>query len=315
MISHPPLLFLGYAGYTVPFRLFGAERTARSRDLLAHQIGDTMTDPSVRHLGRGPTSVLGRTALHFYETFCEGRVAFNYGFNVANIQKFSLRFLRSDRVLATFDGVARVLALATGQATPVGPVGELISVHASPDGKQGCAVDVGHRTQLFTASGIVELEGTSDLCGFATARQLLLGTRSPGELRLYDTETRRFTPLVARPTLLDMAWSRTGPAWIAAAFADRTLWRRDPRSGATAIATPPGASPPRQLVVSPLVTRLDYDYYDAESKAFTTSPSPLPEKDGQIPLPARLRLHCQLEKWTADTVVRVPAPTAALPAF
>ena len=80
-----------YAGYAVPFR-FGA------RDAVAHQIGDTMTDPAVRHVGKGPTSILGRTALHFYEHFCEGQVAFNYGFNVANIQKFSLRFLRSDRV-------------------------------------------------------------------------------------------------------------------------------------------------------------------------------------------------------------------------
>jgi hypothetical protein len=80
-----------YSGYCVPFWCGGAE-------VLAHQIGDTMTDPSIRHVGRGPTSILGRTALHFYQTFCDDRVAFNYGFNVANIQRFSLRFLRSDRV-------------------------------------------------------------------------------------------------------------------------------------------------------------------------------------------------------------------------
>ncbi|HEX9986500.1 MAG TPA: GNAT family N-acetyltransferase [Thermoanaerobaculia bacterium] len=80
-----------YAGYPVPFR-------DGRRDLLAHHVGDTMTQLSVRHVGRGPTSVLGRTALHFYANFCERQVAFNYGFNVANIQKFSLRFLRSDRV-------------------------------------------------------------------------------------------------------------------------------------------------------------------------------------------------------------------------
>jgi hypothetical protein len=80
-----------YAGYPVPFVEGG-------RDLLAHQIGDTMTDPSIRHIGRGPSSILGRTALHFYANFCFGKVAFNYGFNVANIQRFSLRFLRSDRV-------------------------------------------------------------------------------------------------------------------------------------------------------------------------------------------------------------------------
>jgi Acetyltransferase (GNAT) domain len=80
-----------YAGYPVSYQL-------EDRQILAHQIGDTMTDRAVRHIGRGPTSVLGRTALHFYETFCEGQVAFNYGFNVDNIQKFSLRFLRSTRV-------------------------------------------------------------------------------------------------------------------------------------------------------------------------------------------------------------------------
>jgi hypothetical protein len=80
-----------YAGYPVLFDESG-------RELIAQQIGDTMTDPSVRHIGRGASSMFGRTALHFYERFCEGQIAFNYGFNVANIQKFSLRFLRSDRV-------------------------------------------------------------------------------------------------------------------------------------------------------------------------------------------------------------------------
>ena len=37
---------------------------------------------AIRHIGRGPSSVLGRSALHFYEHYCEGVVAFNYGFNV-----------------------------------------------------------------------------------------------------------------------------------------------------------------------------------------------------------------------------------------
>ena len=77
-----------YAGY--PLRLTTGE--------LVHHIGDTMTDPAVRHVGRGPTSILGRVAQHFYTTFCEGQIAFNFGFNVANIQKFSTRFLRAVRV-------------------------------------------------------------------------------------------------------------------------------------------------------------------------------------------------------------------------
>lgn len=91
-----------YSGYPVPFRAFG-------KDVFAHQIGDTMTDVAVRHIGRGPTSILGRTALHFYEHFCENKIAFNFGFNVANIQKFSLRFLRSDRVEPVTYRVAKPL--------------------------------------------------------------------------------------------------------------------------------------------------------------------------------------------------------------
>ena len=77
-----------YAGYPVSFRRMG-------EDVTAHQIGDTMTDPAIRHVGRGPTSIIARTAFDFFERFCDGRVAFNYGFNVANIQQFSVRFLRS----------------------------------------------------------------------------------------------------------------------------------------------------------------------------------------------------------------------------
>ena len=63
-----------------------------------HQVGDTMTRPSARTVGRGPTSLLARTARHFYLENCKGRIAFNYGFNTGNIQKFSNRFLDVRRV-------------------------------------------------------------------------------------------------------------------------------------------------------------------------------------------------------------------------
>ncbi|HXT52296.1 MAG TPA: GNAT family N-acetyltransferase, partial [Thermoanaerobaculia bacterium] len=65
-----------YAGFPVRFRLAG-----RAEPVTALHIGDTMTLPGVRHVGRGPTSLLGRTVRHFYARFCEGRVAFNYGIN------------------------------------------------------------------------------------------------------------------------------------------------------------------------------------------------------------------------------------------
>jgi len=80
-----------YAGYPVPMMDDG-------RDLIAHQIGDIMTDRSVRQVGRGPTSILARTAQHFYDAFCRGKVAFNYGFTTDAHRELSVRFLGSDAV-------------------------------------------------------------------------------------------------------------------------------------------------------------------------------------------------------------------------
>ena len=68
------------------------------RELVANQIGDIMTDRSVRQVGRGPTSILARTAQHFYDAFCRGKVAFNYGFTTDSHRQLSVRFLGSDAV-------------------------------------------------------------------------------------------------------------------------------------------------------------------------------------------------------------------------
>ncbi|HEV7517314.1 MAG TPA: GNAT family N-acetyltransferase, partial [Thermoanaerobaculia bacterium] len=80
-----------YAGYPVYF-------SGSSGRFLALQVGDTMTAAAFRHLGRGPTSLLGRSVRHFYARYCEGRIAFNYGFNTGNIQRFSMRFVRAERL-------------------------------------------------------------------------------------------------------------------------------------------------------------------------------------------------------------------------
>ena len=82
-----------YCAYPVPF-----SRSGDGPDALAHQVGDTMTARSVRHIGRGPTSVLARAAKHFYARHCHRRVAFNYGFNTGNIQKFSMRFVGAHKI-------------------------------------------------------------------------------------------------------------------------------------------------------------------------------------------------------------------------
>jgi hypothetical protein len=84
-----------YAGYPVRFQ---REIEGRSDTLPALQVGDTMTEPAFRHVGRGPTSLLGRTVRHYYARFCESEVAFNYGFNTGNIQRFSMSFVGARRL-------------------------------------------------------------------------------------------------------------------------------------------------------------------------------------------------------------------------
>ncbi len=84
-----------YAAYPVAFLRL---EDGKLETLPCHQVGDTMTRPSVRGIGRGPTSLLGRTARHFFARFCEGQVFFNYGFNVGNIQRFSMLILKAKRV-------------------------------------------------------------------------------------------------------------------------------------------------------------------------------------------------------------------------
>lgn len=101
-----------YAAYPVRFY---RETAAGPEELPAQQVGDTMTAPEVRKIGRGPTSVLARTVRHFYARFCAGKVAFNYGFNTGNIQRFSMSFVGARRIE---DAPFRVRELA-GRPIPV----------------------------------------------------------------------------------------------------------------------------------------------------------------------------------------------------
>ncbi|HEX7138143.1 MAG TPA: GNAT family N-acetyltransferase [Vicinamibacterales bacterium] len=98
-----------YAGVPLPFVDDG-------KNMVAHHIGDIMSDPSVRHAGRGASSVFGRTALHFHRHFCEGRVAFNYGFHTAASRGMSIRFLGAQYVEPV---PLRVLDLARDPLAPM----------------------------------------------------------------------------------------------------------------------------------------------------------------------------------------------------
>lgn len=90
-------LAVHYAGY--PVRLWaaagvlgGVATSATDGQLLdALHVGDTMTSPEARRVGRGRTNLLSRAVNHFYSAYSRGRVAFNYGANVGKIQRFYRR--------------------------------------------------------------------------------------------------------------------------------------------------------------------------------------------------------------------------------
>ena len=119
-----------YAGY--PVRLI-RDLGDEPRALMALQIGDTMTAPVVRKVGRGPTSILARTVAHFYARNCVDRVAFNYGFNRGNIQRFSVLFL----------------GIRVGEAVPF----RVLATCAAPLTPPGLAVSrlTGYRVERITA--------------------------------------------------------------------------------------------------------------------------------------------------------------------
>lgn len=79
-----------YAGYPMPFWRDG-------RAVLGLQMGDTMTAPSWRHVGRGTSSLLARTVRHFFAVHRRGPFAFFYGFNTGGIQRFCRWFIGGSR--------------------------------------------------------------------------------------------------------------------------------------------------------------------------------------------------------------------------
>jgi len=80
-----------YASYPTPFWRDG-------RRLLALQMGDTMTAPRFRDVGRGNAGLLPRTVRHFFARHRDGRFAFFYGFNTGPIQRFCVRFIGGSKI-------------------------------------------------------------------------------------------------------------------------------------------------------------------------------------------------------------------------
>jgi hypothetical protein len=73
--------------------------------------------------------------------------------------------------------------------------------------------------------------------------------------------------------------------------------------------------PPRETLITPLVTAISYDYYDADAKQWTTEADPKSDNSGQLILPGRLRFTFTFENRSQDMAVILPAPNQGLPAY
>ena len=75
------------------------------------------------------------------------------------------------------------------------------------------------------------------------------------------------------------------------------------------------SDPPRATLLSPWVTGLAYDYYDTETERWKTEPHLRRLTAGDYETPRRLRLSFAYGKLTRESIILLPAATAALPAF
>lgn len=72
---------------------------------------------------------------------------------------------------------------------------------------------------------------------------------------------------------------------------------------------------PRELVVTPLVSALAYDYYDPDFKRWTTEAVLKKDANGGALAPQRLRLKFNYAKMTKETVITLPSAVEGLPNF
>ncbi len=75
------------------------------------------------------------------------------------------------------------------------------------------------------------------------------------------------------------------------------------------------SDPPRETVISPLVTALAYDYYDTEFKRWETESDLRQAATGEIEVPQRLRLTFTYQNQVRESLIALPTTGEGLPSF
>ncbi len=73
--------------------------------------------------------------------------------------------------------------------------------------------------------------------------------------------------------------------------------------------------PPRETLISPLVTEMDFDYYDTSNQQWTTQNTPETDNSGNYMVPNRLRLNFTYGSLTQSATIPLLTATQGLPAF
>jgi len=73
--------------------------------------------------------------------------------------------------------------------------------------------------------------------------------------------------------------------------------------------------PARATVLSPLVTAISYDYYNAGFDSWQNYPTLQRDSGGRWQLPTRLRLKFTYDRMTRETIITLPVASQALPLF
>ncbi|HSY53811.1 MAG TPA: hypothetical protein VK785_05150 [Opitutaceae bacterium] len=73
--------------------------------------------------------------------------------------------------------------------------------------------------------------------------------------------------------------------------------------------------PPREVLITPFVTSMSYDYYNAESKSWQTETILRTDSSNQAETPQRLRLHFAYDKLTRETLITLITPGQGLPDY
>ncbi len=72
---------------------------------------------------------------------------------------------------------------------------------------------------------------------------------------------------------------------------------------------------PRETVVSPLVSAMSYDYYDADFKNWKNEPQPRRNAQGEYEAPRRLRLKFTYRTRSQEVLIMLPTVTQGVPVF